>query len=49
MEYKVSMLPDKGDSWQQVMSFFPSQWESKCHELGALRRVREFKGPSALM
>jgi hypothetical protein len=37
------------DDWEDLLSFLPKGWEAKCHELGALRRVREFSGPGALL
>ena len=49
MESIVSALPENSDSWEQLMTFLPAHWESKCSELGALRRFRNFSGAPALL
>ena len=40
---------DEEDDWQVVKSFFPTGWESKAKELGALRRCRKFENAEALL
>jgi sugar phosphate isomerase/epimerase len=33
----------------QMLKFLPEGWESKCLELGVIKRVREIKNPEDLM
>ena len=49
MDYKVSRMADKEDSWEQMLTFMPARWQEKCRDLGALRRLRGFTGPGALL
>jgi Transposase DDE domain len=38
------------DSWLQLLSFLPNQWQEKCKELGAIqRKLRKFSGPEAIL
>lgn len=37
------------EDWQAVLAFLPDQWEDMAFETGALRRIRAFKNPEALL
>ena len=45
----LSALPRNHESWKEVLSFLPEEWEEKCYELGALRRTRKFSDSSVLL
>jgi hypothetical protein len=50
MKKTVDILSHIKDSWKQVLTFLPRQWELKCKELGAIRRkLRKFSGPEAIL
>lgn len=48
MKNKVSEYANS-DSWQQLLGFLPKDWENKCRETGALKRLRGFDGASSLL
>ncbi len=49
MDNYLSATPSNGDSWNELLSFLPEEWEEKCTELGALIRTRKFKDAETLL
>jgi hypothetical protein len=50
MSQNVPVLSKIEDSWKQLLSFLPEQWEEKCKELGATKRkLRKFSGAEAIL
>lgn len=49
MEKYLSAIPSKSESWDELLSFLPDEWEEKCTELGALTRTRKFPDAQTLL
>ena len=49
MENYLSAMPVRNDSWDELLSFLPAEWEEKCSELGALTRTRKFPDAHTLL
>ena len=48
MANKVSEHVDS-ESWDQLLGLLPENWQQKCRELGALRRLRSFDSAAPLL
>lgn len=49
MEPEFKMHAHDQSDWDHLVSLLPPQWESKSHELNAIRRLRGFSSPEALL